>query len=101
MRGVPCSHHPAKVLGKKSSCCGRTDGAVEVEDHGNGFMFIGTSDREQARRLLLDYVEPEEASEHRFWARTVVGKDCAVWVSKGPADNWDGSKDSLGKPLPR
>lgn len=104
MRGKHCNLHPARVMGKKSSPCGRTDGAVEVEDHGNGFMFIGCSDIEQAKRLVEDYAdEPEDyvfaaAVLHRYDNGRLA---CAVWLADSPGAAWDGATDSTGEPLPR
>lgn len=90
MRGIDYHKHPKNVMGKKSSPCGRTDGAVEVEDHGVGYLFIGTSDIDQARRLLGDYVD--NAEDYKFAARTGVivnGKlACCVWLSDDPGAEW-------------
>lgn len=99
MRGKPCGLHPAKLMGKKHSPCGRSDGAVEVEDHGNGFMLVGTSDLSQACRILDDYVDNIE--DYRFFAR-VWDKDrkaCSVWASTHPGAVWAGATDHTGNPL--
>jgi hypothetical protein len=94
MRGKDCGLHPKSLMGKKKSPCGRTDGAVEVEDHGNGFMFIGTSDIEQAKRLLEDYVDDVE--DYVFAARVLHRYEngrlaCSVWLAPEPFALWDGA----------
>ena len=105
MRGVDKHHHPAEVMGKKSSPCGRTDKAVIVEDHGNGFMFVGTSDAEQCRRILADYVDDPEAYIFQGvpGGTTEYGRyACRVWLAVNCAQVWDGATDHVtGKPLPR
>lgn len=100
-RGADCGLHPAKVMGKKRSPCGRTDKAVEVEDHGNGFMFIGTIDVNQCRRLLAEYVDDPEAYIsvapvlHRYDdGRVAHGR----FLSPDFGALWDGATDALGKP---
>ena len=100
MRGKPCSLHPPSVLGKKTSCCGRTDKAVEVEDHGNGYMFVGTSDISQAKRLLEDFVDNPE--DYVFAAVVWYEKRaCAVWLTDEPLAVWDGARDHTGNPIRR
>lgn len=104
MRGDHCNMHPAEVMGKKTSPCGRTDKAVDVEDHGNGFMFVGCSDLKQAGRLLGEYVDNPE--DYRFAARVLQRLPgdrlaCGVWLAAEPDANWDGSVDMYGEPLPR
>lgn len=99
MRGEPCGLHPAHLMGKKTSPCGRTDKAVYVEDHGSGFMMVGTSDLSQACRVLTDYVD--DISEYRFFAR-VWDKDrraCCVWAATHPGAMWVGAVDHTGEPL--
>ena len=93
MRGKDYHNHPKEVMGKKSSPCGRTDAAVEVEDNEVGYMFIGTSDIDQARRILDEYVwNPED---YRFAARTIrrEGKrvTCCVWLADSPGAAWVGA----------
>lgn len=57
-------------------------------------MFIGTSDIEQARFLLEEYVDNPE--DYRFAARTLQVSEasgrqaCAVWLCEGPGELWDG-----------
>lgn len=100
MRGNPCSVHPPSVLGKKDSCCGRKDKHVEVEDHGNGYMFVGTSDISQANRLLDEYVDNPE--DYVFAAVVwYEGRACAVWLTDEPGGAWEGSLDATGRPIPR
>lgn len=92
--------HPAAVMGKRSSPCGRTDGAVKVEDHGNGFMFIGTSDIKQATRLVSDYVDNPE--DYVFAARVWYEDQAeAVWLAVEPFAAWEGASHWDGTPLPR
>lgn len=101
MRGRSCGLHPPEIMGKKDSPCGRTDKAVGVEDHGNGMMFVGTTDIEQARRILADYVDDPE--EYGFAARVWLPDEEAegVWLTQEPFGVWDGAVDPFGKPLPR
>lgn len=96
--------HPQRVMGKRSSPCGRTDKAVEVEDHGNGFMFVGCSDIAQARRLLVEYVD--DAEPYAFAALVLQRLDagrlaCGVWLTTGPSEVWEGATDPTGKAVPR
>ncbi len=88
-------------MGKKNSPCGRTDKAVNVEDHGNGFMFLGTSDIKQAKRLIVDYVDDPE--DYTFAARVWNKEEqvCCVWLSNHPGAVWDGAVDPLGNSVPR
>jgi hypothetical protein len=57
-------------------------------------MFIGTSDIDQCKYLLEDYVE--DADEYRFAARTLQESSktgtmsCSVWLARGPGDHWFG-----------
>lgn len=96
MRGAACKVHPPSVLGKKKSCCGRTDSAVEVEDHEVGFMFVGTSDIEQAKRLVDEYADNPEGYvfAHRLWYQ---GRACAVWLSDAPTAEWYGANADVGE----
>lgn len=94
MRGKACTIHPKKVLGKKSSVCGRTDSAVDVEDHGNGFMFIGTGDIDQAKRIIADYVDNPE--DYVFANPKYHEGFCAVWLSDDPGALWDGAEGRNG-----
>lgn len=101
MRGKSCGLHPQALMGKRSSPCGRTDKAVYVEDHGNGYMFVGCADIDQARRILdRDYVD--NADEYRFAAHLwYEDRVCAVWLSDEPFAAWEGATDYAGQPLPR
>lgn len=101
MRGKPCGMHPSHLMGKRSSPCGRTDKAVVVEDHGNGYMFVGTTDIDQAKRLVAEYVDNPE--EYVFAARTWSHEDRShrVWLSVEPLAAWDGARDPMGNLLPR
>ncbi len=86
---------------KKTSPCGRKDKHVEVEDHGNGYMFIGCSDIDQAKRLIEEYVD--DPADYQFAAR-VWDKEraaCCVWLADHPGAVWDGALDPLGNPVPR
>jgi hypothetical protein len=81
-------------MGKKTSPCGRTDSAVEVEDHGTGFMFIGTSDIDQAKRMVAEYVDNPE--DYVFAARPLHRYDngrlaCSVWLAPDPGALWYGA----------
>lgn len=100
MRGKSCGMHPPSIMGKKNSPCGRSDKAVEVEDHGNGYMFIGTTDIDQAKRLVADYVDDPE--DYVFAARTwYQNRAHGVWLAPDPLAVWDGAKDPMGNPLAR
>lgn len=83
MKGKPCNTHPASRVGKRNSACGRPDAAVEVEDHGVGFMFVGTSDIDQAKYLIEDYVDDPHnyVFAARFWYEN---RACAVWLVDTP-----------------
>lgn len=86
---------------KKDSPCGRKDKHVEVEDHGNGYMFVGTSDIKQATRLVEEYVDnPEDyVFAARVWNKEA--RACCVWLADTPGAVWDGALDSLGRPVKR
>lgn len=101
MRGEPCGLHPARIMKGKRPPCGRLDSQVEVEDHGNGFMFVGTTDINQARRILSEYVDDPE--EFAYAARTwYEGRAHGVWLSKDPLAAWEGATHYDGvTPLPR
>lgn len=102
MRGESCGMHPPEVMARpdKQKPCGRKDKNVEVEDHGNGFMFVGTTDIAQARRLLPQYVGKKQAKRMVFAARTwYEGRAHGVWLTAAPSQVWEGAKDALGRPI--
>jgi hypothetical protein len=74
-------------------------GKYVVEDHGNGFMVIGTNKPRKARKVLKAYVD--KIKRYRFACPTHYDGRSAVWLSVGPADHWDGALDHVGRPLPR
>lgn len=92
-RGIDYHNHPKKVMERKQPPCGRKDSKVVVMDHGNGFMFLGTSDLSQAGRVLCEYVDNPE--DYCFAARptgfTQKGRPvCAIWLSTEPLAQWNG-----------
>ena len=72
---------------------------ITVEDHGNGFMVIGTNNYRKAAKILRDYVD--NIADYRFAAPTHYEGQSAVWLSTGPGEFWEGSLDHVGNPLPR
>lgn len=72
---------------------------IVVEDHGNGYMVIGTLIPHRAAEILEDYVDNIE--DYKFACPTWYKDQKACWLSTGPGDNWDGSTDPMGNPLPR
>jgi hypothetical protein len=100
--------HPVAVMRSKDKHkpCERKDKNVEVEDHGNGFMFVGCSDIDQAKRILKDYVpKKKERKGYVFAARTVYqmpyGWVCCVWLTPEPMGVWDGAEWMPGYPVER
>lgn len=73
--------------------------ALEVESHGNGFMVIGTNKIPTAREELKEYTDDWAA--YMYACPTHYEGRSAVWLSRGPADHFDGALDHVGKPLPR
>lgn len=73
--------------------------ALDVEDHGNGFMVLGTLKPRKALKVLRDYVDDVEP--FRFFAVTFYEGRGSVWCTTGPGEHWDGARDSSGKPLKR
>lgn len=73
--------------------------ALEVEDHGNGFMVVGTNKIPTAREELRDYVD--DVAPYVYAAVTHYDGRSAVWLATGPAEHWDGALDHCGNPLPR
>lgn len=86
-------------MGKKNSPCGRTDKAVEVEDHGNGFMFIGCSDIDQAKGLIVDYVDNPE--DYVYAGRPYYRRKCCVWLAVEPFAMWEGARYPTGELIDR
>jgi hypothetical protein len=74
-------------------------GQLSVEDHGNGFMVLGTCKIKKARKELQDYVEHIEV--FRFATPTWYSGGRAVWLTTGPGEVWDGATTAAGEPLPR
>lgn len=71
----------------------------KVEDHGNGFMVIGTLNPQKARKVLKDYVD--KVKRYRFATPTYYGGRSACWLTTHPGAHWEDSLDHAGKPLPR
>jgi hypothetical protein len=99
--------HPVAVMRRKDKHkpCERKDGNVEVEDHGNGYMFVGCSSRKQAVRILRTYIGKKAAKTYRFMGRTVYqmpyGWVCCVWLSAGAFEAWDGAEWMPDYPVER
>lgn len=74
---------------------------LKVENHGNGFMVVGTNRIDLAREELSQYDTPEPWSRYAFALVTHYNGDSAVWLSTGPAENFDGALDHVGQPLKR
>lgn len=74
-------------------------GQLSVEDHGNGYMVIGTAKIKKARKELKDYVE--DISVFRFATPTWYWNSRAVWLTTAPGEVWDGATDATGRLLPR
>lgn len=94
--------HPAKIMARSSAKrpCGRKDKHVEVEDHGNGYMFYGCDDIEQAKRILREYLPKKQAKRfvfaHRRWLSDM--RMHALWLADAPMAMWDGYQDWIGRP---
>lgn len=100
--------HPVALMSSrkdKHKPCERKDKNVEVEDHGNGFMFVGCSDIDQAKRILRNYLPKKKVKKYVFAARTVYqmsyGWACCVWLTTHPGAVWDGAEWWPGKPIAR
>jgi hypothetical protein len=72
---------------------------VVVEDHGNGFMVVGTNIPDEARKALKDYVDDPTA--YAFATPNHYDGRSAVWLATAPGQHWDGQVDCLGRPEPR
>lgn len=72
---------------------------LSVEDHGNGYMVLGTTNIHSAAIELEDYVDNIE--DYRFAQPKWYQGQKAVWLTTGPADFFDGALDTIGNPLPR
>jgi hypothetical protein len=72
---------------------------ITVEDHGNGFMVVGTSDYSEAARILSEYVD--NIGDYQFACPTHYEGRSACWLATTPGANWEGSLDLTGEPLPR
>jgi hypothetical protein len=72
---------------------------VVVEDHGNGFMVVGTNMPDEARKVLRDYVD--DATAYAFATPTHYQGRSAVWLATATGQNWDGQLNVLGQPEPR
>jgi hypothetical protein len=97
--------HPIAVMRRpsKKRPCERKDKHVEVEDHGNGFMFVGCSDIDQAKRILRDYVSKKEAKQYVFAGRAAGYREgcCCVWLAVEPFAAWEGQEWMPGYPVAR
>lgn len=72
---------------------------IAVEDHGNGFMVIGTNIPNEARKVLVDYVD--DVAAYSVATPTHYEGRSAVWLTDHVGHHWDGSVDLTGDPLPR
>lgn len=72
---------------------------VEVEDHGNGFMVIGTVVVKDALAILEDYVE--DVGDYIWATPTHYNGRGAVWLGGHVGAQWEGSRDPLGNLLKR
>ena len=72
---------------------------IEVEDHGNGLMVIGTAKIKKARKVVKDYARKPKAL--RFACPTYYEGKPSVWMTFAPGQNWYGSTDVLGNRLER
>lgn len=70
-----------------------------VEDHGNGFMVLGTDNIKKAKKILKDYVDDIEA--YRFACPTYYEELRSCWLATTPGAVWEGARDPMGNPLPR
>jgi hypothetical protein len=71
---------------------------IEVEDHGNGFMVIGTLDPVKARKILKGYVK---VKPYRFASPTIYDGHSACWLTTAAGEVWDGALDHIGNPIAR
>lgn len=74
---------------------------LTVEDHGNGYMVVGTNRIDLAREELSQYDTDQPWSAYAYAHVTHYDGQCAVWLSTGPAEHWDGARDHTGAPLKR
>lgn len=72
---------------------------LTVEDHGNGFMVIGTLLVRPARKILKKFVD--KPKQYKFAAPTYYEDSPAVWFSTVPGAHWDGALDHTRKPMKR
>lgn len=68
-----------------------------VEDHGNGYMVLGTNRPKKARKALRDYVDDIDA--YRFACPTHYEGVSSCWLSKHPGAVWEGATDHTGRPI--
>lgn len=71
----------------------------EVEDHGNGFMVIGTNLPDEARKVLAEYVD--NLADYAFAGPTRYNGRSACWLTDHPGHYWEGSTWVTGEPMPR
>lgn len=72
---------------------------VSVEDHGNGFMIVGTDSYRKAARELCVYVDNPE--DYRFATPTFYDGSPAVWLTDSPGAVWIGATEPTGQPIER
>jgi hypothetical protein len=72
----------------------RSKPVIEVEDHGNGFMVIGTALVHEASQILTEYVD--NPGDYRFACPNHYEGRSAVWFSTEPLAAWDGATDGCG-----
>lgn len=72
---------------------------IEVEDHGNGFMVIGTPFPAVAIKVLRDYVE--SVRPYRIAAVVHYQGRSAVWLTTEHGEFWEGARSHIGEPLAR
>lgn len=99
MKKYRCPCGVEHELDRKHGMSNRLDKFVEVEDHGNGLMFIGTNDVVQARRLLPLYADVAE--DYAFASHVLYNDVHAVWLAVEPFAAWDGATAYDGTALPR
>jgi hypothetical protein len=68
---------------------------IVVEDHGNGFMVLGTTVIAQALKVLEDYVETTEP--YKCAMPCWYGDRPSVWLTTGPGEVWEGAVNHMGE----
>lgn len=71
----------------------------DVEDHGNGFMVIGTPFPHVAIKVLAEYVDSVRA--FRICCPTNYKGRSAVWFTTAHGEFWEGARDHMGNEIAR